>query len=119
VEKNIVYKPLPEEVTVRKSKIDGLGLFSIKKIEKGHVFGISHISDYRFKNGFIRTPLGGFINHSEEPNCRLGISHTADYDCLNLISIKDIPRGTEITTKYSLYGFKNEDKQKIKRNSRL
>ena len=99
-----MYRPLPKEVTIKKSTIQGLGIFAVEDIEEGHVFGISHVSDYRFENGFIRTPLGGFINHSEEPNCRLGVSPPkTDYDCLTLISIKHIPKGTEITTKYSLY----------------
>ena len=33
-----MYKPLPEEVTISKSSIDGLGLFAKIEIEEGHEF---------------------------------------------------------------------------------
>ena len=64
-----MYKPLPKELTVKQSSINGLGLFVMTDLDKGHEFGISHIKDDRFENGYIRTPLGGFINHSATPNC--------------------------------------------------
>ena len=56
----MTYRPLPKELTIAKSKIEGLGLFASKDIKKGVILGISHVRDNRFENGFIRTPLGGF-----------------------------------------------------------
>ena len=108
-----MYKPLPEEVTIDKSCIDGLGLFSKKEIGEGHEFGITHVFDTRFENGFVRTPLGGFINHDENPNCKLVevdksiFPITKDDKCLKLVSIRNIEHGEEITTKYSLYSLKD------------
>ena len=112
-----MYKPLPKEVTIKESRIQGLGLFAVEDIKGGHVFGITHISDTRFENGYIRTPLGGFLNHSEKPTCKLIQEDKKLFpifengNVLLLIAINDIPSGTEITTKYSLYEFKesNED----------
>ena len=112
-----MYKPLPKEITVKESTIQGLGLFAIEDIEEGHTFGVTHISDTRFGNGYIRTPLGGFINHSEEPNCKLIPKDKKTFPIsengtiLMLVALKDIAEGTEITTKYSLYEFEktNED----------
>jgi|TARA_R110001583_G_scaffold1392_2_gene11243 SET domain-containing protein len=107
-----MYKPLPKEVIIKQSPIEGLGLFSNMEIKEGHIFGVTHISDIRFKNGYIRTPLGGFINHSKEPNCILTPKDKKTFpisengSILMLVSLKDIPEGTEITTKYSLYNFK-------------
>lgn len=107
-----MYKPLPEEVIIKESPIEGLGLFSNTDIKKGHVFDVTHISDTRFENGYIRTPLGGFINHSKEPNCKLTSKDKKTFPIyengtiLVLVAITDIPEGTEITTKYSLYNFK-------------
>ena len=63
MEKGLVYRPLPKEVTIKESKIEGLGLFATEDIEQGHDFGISHITNIGFQDGHIRTPLGGFINH--------------------------------------------------------
>ena len=98
-----MYKPLPEEVTIKKSEIDGLGLFATRDIEKGHEFGVSHISDYRFEGGYIRTPLGGFVNHSNTPNAKL-VPNTRE-QWRTLKSTKNILEGEEITTRYSLYRF--------------
>ena len=99
-----MYSPLPEEVTIKKSNIDGLGLFATKDIKKNHVFGTSHILDYRFENNYIRTPLGGFVNHSSEPNCVL-IKMSAIVGGFSLSTRRDISEGEELTTKYSLYEF--------------
>tara|TARA_R110002167_G_scaffold336159_1_gene543509 strand:+ start:654 stop:965 length:312 start_codon:yes stop_codon:yes gene_type:complete len=96
-----MYKPLPKEVTVKESAIQGLGLFAVEDIKKGHEFGVSHVLDFGFENSYIRTPLGGFINHSEDANCELAPSVNKQYR--TLVSIKHITKGTEITTKYSLY----------------
>jgi len=113
-----VYKPLPKEVTIKESSIDGLGLFATEDIKEGHDFGTSHVSDVRFEDGFLRTTLGGFINHSEEPNCKLVskkltpnwvsrnmLPFSQEGECLSLIAREDIPAETELTTKYSLYRF--------------
>ena len=59
------YKPLPFYLTIKDSKIHGLGLFALVKIDKNHTIGMTHL---QVENDLIRTPLGGFINHSEEPN---------------------------------------------------
>ncbi len=60
------YKPLPFYLTIKKSKIHGLGLYSLAKIPKDTTIGMTHIE---IGNDLIRTPLGGWINHSEDPNC--------------------------------------------------
>jgi len=93
------YKPLPKSLTIKKSNIEGLGLFATEDIEANTDLGITHIRDERFVDDYIRTPLGGFYNHSEEPNCEninVG-SH------LHLRTLKKINAGDEITAKYILY----------------
>ena len=48
---------------------------------------------------FIRTPLGGFINHSETPNCqRSQIRIKPGLDKWNLLVIEDIEEGDELTS---------------------
>jgi SET domain-containing protein len=95
----MTYRPLPNNLTIKNSKIEGLGLFAIKDIKKDHIFGITHIKDDRFENGYIRTPLGGFFNHSDDPNCEAYI----DGEYIKLKAIKDIKEGEEITAFYWLY----------------
>ena len=63
-----MYKPLPRELTIKKSPIEGLGLYATENIKKNSFIGVTHIRDEQFENKYIRTPVGGFYNHSNEPN---------------------------------------------------
>jgi len=63
-----MYKPLPNQLTIKKSPIEGLGLFATEDIKKNAFVGVTHIRDEQFENKYIRTPVGGFYNHSNEPN---------------------------------------------------
>ena len=63
-----MYKPLPTSLTIKKSPIEGLGLYAIKDIKTNVFIGITHVLDERFENNYLRTPLGGFYNHSDNPN---------------------------------------------------
>ena len=63
-----MYRPLPVELTIKNSKIEGLGLFATVKIKKNSYIGLTHIRDEMFEGKYIRTPLGGFYNHSKDSN---------------------------------------------------
>jgi SET domain-containing protein len=95
-----MYRPLPKYLTINKSSIDGLGLFATEDIAKGVELGITHVYNERFENNYIRTPLGGFINHSNDPNVDLAVIG----DVMRLYTIKPIKKGEELLTKYKLYG---------------
>ena len=69
-----MYKPLPSCLTIKKSPIEGLGLYATKDIKANVFIGLTHIQDNNFENGYIRTPLGGFYNHSNNPNVRRVVS---------------------------------------------
>ena len=62
-----MYRPLPDGLTIKNSPIEGLGLFSTINIKKNTFIGITHIRDEQFENKYIRTPIGGFYNHSNNP----------------------------------------------------
>ena len=94
-----MYDPLPPECVLKNSKIHGLGLFVIKDVPNNHDFGIGHIKDKEFKDGYIRTPLGAFYNHSINPNCKI----IEDGRFLRLFSIREIKAGEELTAFYTLY----------------
>ena len=95
------YRPLKECLTIKQSNIDGLGVFATQQINSGMVLGICHIKDKKAENGYWRTPLGGFINHSDTPNC-IKEENRFTYN-LFLKTIKDIKEGEEITLNYTLY----------------
>ena len=63
-----MYRPLPDQLTIKNSEIEGLGLFSKVKIKKNSFIGVTHLRDELFEGKYIRTPLGGFYNHSDNPN---------------------------------------------------
>ena len=62
-----MYRPLPKELTIKNSVIEGLGLFATANIKTNTFIGVTHIRDEQFENKYIRTPLGGFYNHSNNP----------------------------------------------------
>ena len=98
------YRPLPDCLTIKKSDIEGLGVFATQQISSEMVLGITHIKNKRAENGYWRTPLGGFINHSDMPNCikeENRFTHN-----LFLKTIKDIKEGEELTLNYTLYKIK-------------
>jgi len=101
----VTYKPLPIFLTIKPSNIDGLGLFCLQDLPKGKVLGITHIEDKRFPDGYIRTPMGGFFNHSDDPNCETLLLE--DYIVLN--TLRKIKNGEEVTVKYWMYDI--EDKE--------
>ena len=96
------YKPLPEYLTIGPSDIHGAGIFTKEDVPKDIEIGISHVYDPEFQHNFIRTPLGGFINHSKDPNCKL-LDKDDNYHYKIIKTTKKIKLGQEITLKYSLY----------------
>jgi hypothetical protein len=99
-----MYKPLPEYLAIGPSDIHGAGIFAKEDIPAEVVIGITHIYDTEFENNYIRTPLGGFINHSETSNCKL----IEEDDYKRLMTKTHINAGTELTLKYNLYKLDND-----------
>ncbi len=96
---NMSYRPLPIYLTIKPSNINGLGVFATDDIDENHVLGITHVFNPNYQDGYIRTPLGGFFNHSDTPNCVI----VDEGDFLILKTISKINIGEEITAKYTLY----------------
>jgi len=112
-----MYKPLPDSVTIKSSKVNGLGLFATEGINQGTNLGMSHVELGKL---ILRAPVGGFINHSNNPNCvkvkslltrqewnhRTYLSdnkYDLNFTKWNLITIKDIEAGEELTVRYTFY----------------
>ena len=96
-----MYKPLPDSITIKESPIEGLGLFATEKIKAHALIGVIHHPRKESEDGYIRTPLGGFGNHSDDPNCfKLLMEESGDWW---IGASKDIMAGEEITWSYTLY----------------
>ena len=104
-----MYKPLPESLTIKQSGINGIRLFADQKIMQGTNLGMSHL---KIGDTIFRTPLGGFINHANDPNCvkaELRMTnedmqgHKYTYKKWNLITIRNIKEGEELTVRYTFY----------------
>ena len=91
------FEPLSSSLTIKRSHIHGLGLFATCEIPKHNELGISHVKDDRFSHGYIRTPLGGFFNHSKQPNCEA----IYDGDLIKIKTLININLGDEITVDYT------------------
>ena len=96
-----MYKPLPESLTIKQSKVNGLGLFAKEVIAQGTNLGITHI---KIGEEILRTPLGGFINHSNTPNVvKVELRDEKYTKKWSLVSLRDLKKGEEITIRYTFY----------------
>ena len=101
------YRPLPSFLTIDKSEIHGLGIFAKKDVANQTNLGLSHVL-VDVPNIWVRTPLGGFINHvDDDPNCVL----IRDINLTNLffvVAIRHIKAGEELTITYTSYNPEDE-----------
>ena len=91
----VTYRPLPDNLELKPSDIHGYGVFAVAPIPAGKMLGLSHIQSPEL----IRTPLGGYINHSMNPNCMRIQEGNRWY----LYAISEIRVGEEITLMYKGY----------------
>ena len=91
----VSYRPLPDNLELKPSSIHGYGVFAVEPISQGDYLGLSHINAPEL----IRTPLGGYINHSMNPNC----IRIPEGNRWYLQAIADISIGEEITLMYKGY----------------
>ena len=95
-----MYQALPEFIKVKDSPVAGQGLFATDDIPEGVDLGISHVV---VDDSIMRTPLGGFINHSEQPNC-VKIEEDREWGKVYYMrTIKEIMCGEELFLCYTFY----------------
>ena len=98
-----MYNPLPDYITIKESSINGLGLFATEDISANIVIGKIHVPSEKEENGYFRTPLGGFGNHSDDPNCSKILMEDGSWW---ISANQDIMAGEEICWSYTLYKIK-------------
>ena len=103
-----MYKPLPENLRLGFSDIHDIGVFAKEAIPRATNLGMTHL---QYGKNLIRTPLGGFLNHNDDPNCeKVKLKFTNEdkepsyiFNKWNLVTLKDIKEGEELTLKYTFY----------------
>ena len=97
-----MYKPLPEMVTIKDSGIHGLGLFATADISSGTILGMIH---FEFHDQTLRTPLGAFGHHSDDPTCeKLWEARPAEGGAgWYLRTKRNVTTGEELTLKQTMY----------------
>jgi hypothetical protein len=82
-----------KKLTVKKSNIQGKGLFINKAVKKGDVIGLAH------KDNQATPVVGKYHNHSENNPTAVNVQQG---NKRYLVAAKDLQPGTEITTNYKL-----------------
>jgi len=93
------YRPLPDIVHLDYSPIEGMGVFAKFDLDGKICIGITHIAPIKKDLGRQRTPLGGFINHSENPNCFIVV----ETEFSRMYTVRPIMQGEELTVYYTGY----------------
>jgi len=89
------YKALPDALHIGDSQVAGQGIFATEDIPVDTELGLSHI----LLEEIFRTPLGGFINHNDDPNC---VKYPVD-NKYYIKTIRPIKAGEELFLKYTFY----------------
>ena len=102
------WRPLPDSVTIKKSYINGLGLFAKRDIKSGTNLGMMRIL---VGSQWIRTALGSFSNHvNDNPSCiTYSDVNNESYSCYYLKVIKDLVEGDELTLTYNMPEYKENN----------
>jgi len=95
-----MYKALPNCLHVKDSSVAGQGLFALEDIPDDVYLGISHVV---VDEDIMRTPIGGFVNHSDDPNCTKDLEEMEWGKIYHMRTIKPIKKGEELFLKYTFY----------------
>ena len=127
-----MYKPLPDSLIIQSSNVNGQGVFAKEDIPEQTNLGPTHLELGKL---IFRTPLGGFLNHSDTPNCikssflltRQQWNHLNDlpdekynhnFKQWGLVTIKNIKKGEELTLKYTFYTVKKDFLEEVEKEKK-
>ena len=95
-----MYKALPNWIHVKDSRVAGQGLFAKDDMPEDVYLGISH---FVVDEEIMRTPLGGFVNHSNDPNCVKECEEKEWGKIYHMRTIKPIKKDEELFLNYTFY----------------
>ncbi len=107
----MTYTALPEGLYIGDSPVAGQGIFTKVPLKVGTELGLSHII---LQEEIVRTPLGGFLNHADIPNCEktcprvekmynLTKTHYKSIKRYYVKVIRPIEAGEELFLSYTFY----------------
>ena len=94
------YQALPNGLHIKDSPIAGQGIFAREDIPADLALGVSHVV---VDDEIMRTPLGGFVNHNDIPNCDKWPEEQDWGDIYYMKTIRNIKKGEELFLKYTFY----------------
>lgn len=89
---------------IKKSNVSGKGAFSLRFVYHGDGYGIAFKKISNTGNpdkDFIRSSLGEYTNHSDNPNLRVAKTKGDDHIRYDFIAIRDIKKGEELFINYN------------------
>ena len=95
-----MYQALPKCLHIKDSPVAGQGIFAKEDIDAMMYLGISHVV---VDEDIMRTPIGGFVNHSDDPNCTKDLEEMEWGRIYHMRTIKQIKKGEELFLKYTFY----------------
>mgnify|MGYP003149446712 CR=1 FL=1 len=99
-----MYQALPSSLHIKDSPVAGQGIFAKEDIPADLELGVSHVV---VDEDIMRTPIGGFVNHSDKPNCMIVIDQAFTH-LYFLFTTEQIMPGEELTVKYNTYNPEEE-----------
>ena len=102
----MTYQALHSWLHIKDSPIAGQGIFAKEGIPAGMILGMSHLV---VDEVIYRTPLGGFINHSDDPNCE----KWCEEDKYFIKTLRTIHAGEELFLKYTFYQVGKNESSKL------
>ncbi len=104
------------KVEIKKTNQKGFGVYAIESLKSGEIVVNTHIIKYLNNNDSHAVQIAEntfvyfdqlrlTVNHSCSPNCGIQVNSSSGHD---LIAMKDIEAGEEITYDYSMENFKIE-----------
>ena len=102
----MTYQALKPFLEIKDSPVAGQGVFAKEDIPADTKLGNSHMRFMPKQEdnlNIIRTPLGGFMNHSDDPNCVKWGNKYDGFEAWFIKTIKPIKKGEELFLKYTFY----------------
>lgn len=95
------YTPIPNFLEKKESPIHGEGIFATEDINRDTLICDTHVRVTGPIPKTLRTPVGGYLNHSKSPNCKfIIVLRRSQFVVYSVKALKPIQPGEELTVNY-------------------